>query len=403
MYRFAVFLLFFYVVCGVAIAESWDDFFLSYQKFLQTKSDHPRPKDSDSDAEKAEKQLQHRLLAERYEKFSERFAEFARQSDLFPPSVSEVKREKSQKIVGSWNLYKNVPANSLDLWQEACYLKFRSLLHAAIADPSKLAKVNEYAVDIEKHPPLDSLFQTVKRTWYGASLRLIDEARKREGDPEVVAAFEAVVADYTVFLKKHPTEENLNVAEPILALAEKIASKPAEKCLRQAFENIQHETKEQDLRNLAEIFDGVLRRQRLLGNDLPIWGCDVDGKPLDPKTLDGKVVLLDFWATWCGPCVAEFPRLKKLHEKYREKGFEIVGYCVDSDLDTMYAYLKRNPLPWIVLAKERSRNEERPPLSVHYGAKRLPVVLLRDRNGKAVLLDARGGKLEETLEKMFER
>jgi len=397
MNRFLVFLLFVFGLCDFVAAESWDDCFFSYQKFLHEKFDVDRPGKTDSDAEKEEKRSNHRKLAERYAEFSDKFAAFARRNDLFPPTApSDIKREKSQKITGTWNLYKNVPINARDLWQEACYMKFRSLHHAAVADPEKLASINDYAAELEKHESLNPLFQTVKRTWYGASLRLLDE---NAGHPEEIKSFESLVADYVGFLNKYPSEENLNIAEPILALGEKVVSKVIEEQLRQAFEKIQRDSKDPDLRNLAEVLQGVLRRQGLLGQDLPIWGHDVNGKPFDPKVLDGKVVLLDFWATWCGPCIAEFPRLKKLYEKYREKGFEIVGYCVDSDAKTMYNYLERNPLPWIVLAKETS--PDRPLLSSHYGAKRLPVVLLRDRNGKAVLLDASGEKLDEMLEKLF--
>ena len=398
MNRFLVFLLLVSGVNNFATAESWNDCFFSYQKFLHEKSEPGRPAKSDTDAEKEKKRSEHRQLASRYAEFSDKFAAFARRNDLFPPTAPPgVKRERSQKITGTWNLYKNVPINALDLWQEACYIKFRSLHHTAVADPEKLASINDYAVELEKHAALHPLFQTVKRTWYGASLRLLDE---NAGHTEEIKSFESLAVDYVEFLNKYPTEANLNVAEPILALSEKIVSKNAEEQLRQAFVKIQRESDDLDLQNLAEVLEGVLRRQRLLGLDLPIWGHDVNGKPFDPKVLDGKVVLLDFWATWCGPCIAEFPHLKKLYEKYREKGFEIVGYCVDSDAETMYNYLERNPLPWIVLAKERS--SDRPLLSSHYGAKRLPVVLLRDHNGKAVLLDARGEKLDETLEKLFD-
>jgi len=367
------------------------------------------PNASDSETEREKKREEHRQLGVRYAEFSDKFSAFARRADLFPPTAPpDAKRERSQKIPGMWNLYKNIPVNALDLWQEACYLKFRSLLHESIADPEKLATLDTFAVELEQHRSLAALFQTVKRTWYGLSLLQVDGAE----------AFDAVVADYVEFLHKYPTEENLAVADAILEFpgtagilpapgsagfqpASNAGRMPAVPGLQEAFTKIQRDSNDPDLRNLAEVLAGVLRRQKLLGNDLPIWGVDVHGKTLDPKTLDGKVVLLDFWATWCGPCIAEFPHLKKLHEKYHERGFEIVGYCVDSDTETMYAYLKRNPLPWIVLSKEASRELDAPRLSSYYGAKKLPVVLLRDRDGKAVLLDARGQKLDEMLEMMF--
>jgi len=378
-----------FVICQ---AETWDERFLAYQKFLQETLPPGRPLASDSEAEKEEKREEHHRLAARYAEFSDKFSAFARQDGLFPPTAPPgIKREREKKIPGMWNLYKNIPINALDLWEEACYQKFRSLLHASIADPQQLATLNEFAVELEQHKPLTALFQTVKRTWYGESLRQIDDAE----------AFEMVVADYVEFLHKYPTEENLGVVGAILAAFEKIRSQTAEKQLQEAFAKILRESNDPDLRNLAEVFEGAIRLLSLLGNDLPLWGVDVNGKTLDPKTLEGKVVLLDFWATWCGPCIAEFPHLKQLYEKYREKGFEIVGYCVDSDLETMYAYLKQNPLPWILLSKEASRKLDKPFLSSHYGARRLPLVLLRDRSGKAVLLDARGRKLDEMLETMF--
>ena len=400
MTRCAAFLLVFGLT-RLAAAQSWDDCFLAYQKFLHERPPLlGRPAASDSDAKKEEKREQHRRLASGYAEFSEKFSTFARRSDLFPPTAPpDIKRERSQKIDGTWGLYKNIPLNALDLWKEACFLQFRSLHHTAIADPEKTAALNGYAVELEKHKVLEAVFLVVKRTWYAEMLRSIHE----NANAEPLETFETLAADYAEFLDKYPTEENLNVAESILALSEKTASKAAEDRLQQAFAKIQRESGDPDLRNLAEVLQGVLRRQGLLGQELPIWGHGIDGKPFDPQTLDGKVVLLDFWATWCGPCLAEFPHLKKLYAKYRDQGFEIVGFCVDSDLEIAYTYLERNPLPWIMLAKETSRTLEKPLLSSWYGAKQLPVVLLRDRNGKTILLDARGGKLEEMLEKLFER
>ena len=157
---------------------------------------------------------------------------------------------------------------------------------------------------------------------------------------------------------------------------------------------------------------GLLRRVELVGKEMPVWGVDLAGNVFDAKTLEGKVVLLDFWATWCTPCVAEFPHLKSLYEKYHDRGFTIVGYNVDRDLEQLSAFLQRNPLPWPVLVREKSLEQDapplskpamsKPPLSTYYGARKLPVVLLRDRQGKVIMMDARGIALEEILERMFE-
>jgi thiol-disulfide isomerase/thioredoxin len=73
----------------------------------------------------------------------------------------------------------------------------------------------------------------------------------------------------------------------------------------------------------------------------------VDGTPRRLSELRGKVVLLDFWGTWCGPCVGDMPKLRKIHETYRDRGFEIVGLDFEDDLETQRKFLAENDVPWI--------------------------------------------------------
>jgi len=63
----------------------------------------------------------------------------------------------------------------------------------------------------------------------------------------------------------------------------------------------------------------------LTGEPVKVSGKTVDGKPFDISEYKGKVVIVDFWATWCGPCLAELPNLKKIYQKYHDRGLEIVG------------------------------------------------------------------------------
>jgi peroxiredoxin len=67
---------------------------------------------------------------------------------------------------------------------------------------------------------------------------------------------------------------------------------------------------------------------------------DLAGRTIDPSTLAGKVVLIDFWASWCAPCKQELPALEKLHKKYKDKGLVVIGVSVDNDLDKARALAK---------------------------------------------------------------
>ena len=67
---------------------------------------------------------------------------------------------------------------------------------------------------------------------------------------------------------------------------------------------------------------------------------DLDGKPLSVAQDRGKVVLIDFWATWCGPCVHELPNVLKVYQEHHAKGFDIIGVSLDSDKDKLTSFIK---------------------------------------------------------------
>jgi thiol-disulfide isomerase/thioredoxin len=122
----------------------------------------------------------------------------------------------------------------------------------------------------------------------------------------------------------------------------------------------------------------------------------LDGRPIDSKQLRGKVVLLDFWATWCGPCMAELPKLKAVHERLHAQGFEIVGVSGDTDRAALQSVIQRHQLPWPQLFEERSM----PSLAAKFGIRHYPSMWLIDRQGVVRFISA-GANLEEKAKQLL--
>ena len=155
------------------------------------------------------------------------------------------------------------------------------------------------------------------------------------------------------------------------------------------------------IKAMGEGMAGMLRRLSLVGNEMEISGTNLDGSPFDQKSLAGKVVLVDFWATWCGPCVAELPNVLAAYEKYHDKGFEVVGVSLDTDRDALEGFLKEKEIPWTILFEQPEGQGWQHPLAAYYGITGIPTVILIGRDGKVVSMDVRGEKLGEALAKLF--
>ena len=102
---------------------------------------------------------------------------------------------------------------------------------------------------------------------------------------------------------------------------------------------------------------------------------DLRGQPLRLASLRGKVVLLDFWATWCGPCRRELPVLQRLHQLYAAQGLAVVAVSVDDDLSDVQGFLARSPLGF------RVAHDPRQVVLGRYGGRSMPSSYLIDRHG----------------------
>ncbi len=123
----------------------------------------------------------------------------------------------------------------------------------------------------------------------------------------------------------------------------------------------------------------------------------VDGREVDVSKLQGKVVLIDFWATWCGPCVAELPNVLKAYKELHPKGFEIVGISLDGEKSELEAFVKEKGMEWPQYFDGKGWQNE---ISTKYGIQSIPAMWLLNKKGMVVSTAARGS-LEEQVTKLL--
>jgi len=161
------------------------------------------------------------------------------------------------------------------------------------------------------------------------------------------------------------------------------------------------ESNDPKIRPNAERFLAMGRYLRLPGGKMHLEGKLLTGEMLDWESYRGKVVLVDYWATWCGPCLQELPNVKANYKKYHSKGFEVVAVNLDESRKAVERFVAQEKLPWPQLFDEKSGVTWSHPMALYYAINSVPTAILVGKDGKVVSMHAQGPELSKQLEKLL--
>jgi thiol-disulfide isomerase/thioredoxin len=221
-------------------------------------------------------------------------------------------------------------------------------------------------------------------TLIGLHIEALDDA----GTPAARTEVEKEILDFQSRYAKDPRVTALTLLRAILW--QDVDPSKAESLLKEL-------AKDKDPRVLAPV-QRLLQKIELKKKPIDLKFTAVDGREVDTGKLRGKVVLVDFWATWCPPCRGEMPNVVAAYQKYHDKGFEIVGISLDRDKERLLAFTKEKGMAWPQYFDGKQWENE---ISRRFEIQSIPTAWLLDKTGKVRGVDVRGAQLAKQVEKLL--
>lgn len=156
---------------------------------------------------------------------------------------------------------------------------------------------------------------------------------------------------------------------------------------------------EQLQKDLEDALTRAINQDKIkVGAEAPDFNATtIDNKPIKLSDYKGKVVLIDFWATWCGPCLMELPNVKKVYEENKDKGFTVIGISADETVEDLQKVVEQENIQWPqVFDKDQGTSS----VQALYGVMKYPTTVLVDKEGKINAVDVRGEDLGPAVQKL---
>ena len=310
--------------------------------------------------------------------------------------------EKFQKLIDTNEETKRFDAKDIRSLYNHQITLFSSLIYADLAN---IPKLQAYLDTLEKKNNLqlkDILYGGYHSIWnpklhafsknggsnddltliFDAMMKFLDIADNYDGAGSWLSNISSYIP--APFEQCTPEQQALfmNRMEQVIAKMEAI-----EKAWKDAGKPMNKDSYVDELRNYIDFL-------RMPGTVVALTGKTVDGKPVDIKEYRGKVVVLHFWATWCGPCIRRIPLMKELYAQYHDRGFEVLGISYDFEPETIQPFIDKHKLPYLSLF-----DKDREILS-RFSPGNSSIDCLFDREGKAVFYKT-DEELKEKLKELF--
>jgi thiol-disulfide isomerase/thioredoxin len=197
------------------------------------------------------------------------------------------------------------------------------------------------------------------------------------------------------FIQKHP--ESFKSLDLLLSMYSKLEKNQSKELFNSLSFELQNHSKGKYLRyNLFELEELISINAKALS----FTQKDTSGRDVSLKQFSGKYLLLDFWASWCGPCRAEIPKMKNVYDKYKNKGFEIVAISLDTNKDKWKKAISEEKISvWCHLSDLQGGANE---VAIKYGIRTIPSNFLLDKDGNIIAKNLSGDKLSEKLSEIFD-